>query len=549
MLAFLRMETACAEPGRPSVSRADIAALALIAAPFAIGWALVAPRADVPIMDDYAYAWSVEHLLKSGQLLISDRSSIYPIFPILWGALFARIGGFSFVALRLSTVVLAVVGCWAIYLLLRELAFTRRVALIGALTVALYPVYFAVSFSFMTDTTLVALSAIALYYYVSGIRRDRPSRLWLGALFATLAFLTRQVAAVLPIAALAAADRQMLSRSAIRRFWVPVLTGGAIIGVLWLALPVVFGHLPVIDERVRNLRWWFLVPTHAYLDWNVKMLWIVTFPLAPLLLARVPRRREVLLVGGLAILLWYGARFLLGVPVTPLINGQIWSLQEILVTRGHLPGDVPPSAWSNRVTPVLTVIGAVVLASFLVGLPSLRRIDRRAVRVVVAAGLLHFVFINLIWAYYDRYYMVMMPTCLLASAAPLAGGRLRTWVAVVVLAVWGGISITGTRDMLMTSQVCADLTRELEEQGVPPFDIDAGYALNGWRLYNHPELLPADWDLNSDVPSVNSDRQTPYRIVAGPQPGYDVLKVRQLPAAWWQVTDRVYVVRQRASAP
>jgi hypothetical protein len=281
----------------------------------------------------------------------------------------------------------------------------------------------------------------------------------------------------------------------------------------------------------------------------VKLLWIVTFPLAPLLLARWARRRQVLLVGGLAILLWLGARILLGAAVTPLIDGQIWSLQEILVTRGHLPSDVPSSAWSIRVTPVLTIIGAVILALWIVGLHSLRRIDRRAVRLLVAAGLLHFVIINLTWTYYDRYYLVLVPTCLLVAAAPLADGRLRTWVAVGVLAVWGFISITGTRDMLMTSQVCADLTRELEEQGVPPFDIDAGYALNGWRLYNHPERLPADWDLHSDVPSVNSKRQTPYLIVAVPPPGYDVVRVRALPAAWWQVTDRVYVVRRRAFTP
>jgi hypothetical protein len=549
MLAFLRMETSCAGSGRSGFGRADIVALAVIAAPFAIGWALVAPWSNVPVIDDYAYAWSVEHLLKSGQLLISDRSSIYPIFPILWGALFARFGGFSFAVLRLSTVVVAVVGCWALYLLLRELAFARRVALLGALTVALYPVYFAVSFTFMTDTAFVALSIVSMYYYVSGMRRDRPSRLWLGGLFATFAFLTRQVGVALPVAALVAADRQMPSWSAVRRFWLPLLTGAAVIGALWFALPAIFGHLPVIDGRVESLQWWFLVPRQDYLDWNVKLLWIVTFPLAPLLLAGPMRRRQVLLVAGLAVLLWFGARILLGAPVTPLINGQIWSLQEILVTRSHFPGDVTPSAWSARVTPVLTIVGAIVLALFLVGLPSLRRIDRRAVRFIVAAGLLHFVAINLTWAYYDRYYLVLMPTCLLIAAAPLTGVRLRTWAAVVVLAVWAVFSITGTRDMLMTSQVCADLVRDLEEQGVPPFDIDAGYASNGWRLYNHPELLPADWDLHSDVPSVNSHRETPYQIVNVPPPGYDVLRTRQLPAALWQASDRLYVVRQRASTP
>ena len=95
---------------------ADRLALACIAAPFAIGWAFVSPWQDVPVIDDWAYAWSVEHLLKTGHLLVSDRSSIYPVVQILWGGLFARLAGFSFGALRLSTVIVAVFGCWAVFL-------------------------------------------------------------------------------------------------------------------------------------------------------------------------------------------------------------------------------------------------------------------------------------------------------------------------------------------------------------------------------------------------------------------------------------------------
>src|SRR5262245_2343204 len=153
-------------------TRPDVLALAALAGVFAVGWALVAPWSDVPVVDDYAYAWSVEHLLRTGRIVINDRSSIYPIVQIVWGALFARVFGFSFGALRLSTVLVSIAGCWAIYLTLRELAFDVTVSLLGAVTVALYPTWFVLSFTFMTDVPFVSLSAIALYFYVSGVRRD-----------------------------------------------------------------------------------------------------------------------------------------------------------------------------------------------------------------------------------------------------------------------------------------------------------------------------------------------------------------------------------------
>ena len=54
-------------------TRPDALALATLAAVFAIGWMLVAPWSDVPVIDDWAYAWSVEHLLKAGRIAINDQ--------------------------------------------------------------------------------------------------------------------------------------------------------------------------------------------------------------------------------------------------------------------------------------------------------------------------------------------------------------------------------------------------------------------------------------------------------------------------------------------
>src|SRR5262245_6653631 len=125
--------------------RADVLALASLAAFFAIAWLLVAPHADVPVIDDWVYAWSVEHCLGTGRLRVLEFSAIYPVAQIVWGALFARASGFSFVTLRLSTVVLSVAGCWAVYLTLRELGCRRRTGLLGAFAVACDPVFFALS--------------------------------------------------------------------------------------------------------------------------------------------------------------------------------------------------------------------------------------------------------------------------------------------------------------------------------------------------------------------------------------------------------------------
>ena len=40
---------------------------------------------DVPVIDDWTYAWSVEQLRYHGRLAMLDWSSIFPIGPALWG--------------------------------------------------------------------------------------------------------------------------------------------------------------------------------------------------------------------------------------------------------------------------------------------------------------------------------------------------------------------------------------------------------------------------------------------------------------------------------
>lgn len=535
----------------PSLSiRADQSwwPFAAIAAPFAIGWLLVAPWHDVPVIDDWAYAWSVEHLLKTGHLVISDRSSIYPIVQILWGALFARLdGGFSFGILRLSTVVLAVVGCWALFLTLRELGCGQVVSLIGALTLAVYPAYFVLSFTFMTDVPFVALSIVAAYFYVAGVHRERAALLWWGSAFALLAFLVRQVGIVLPVATLAAANRSVFARGTIRRFWLPILAGVVAIVAVWLALPHLLGGLPVIHRREENAHAFTLLPAGDYLSWNIELVCIVAFPWATMLVCPLLWWRRLLVAAGIAALLLVFAWVVLGNIPTPLASENTWAPQDLAMRSNLIGGDLPASAWLERLMPLVKILGALMVASLIAGIPRLRQTDWRAGRILIAFALLNVLVINVLWVYYDRYYLILAPAAAYVAAGGMLDARVRRWPAWGLLALWAALAIPGTRAVLATNALVEDMTRELEQQGVPPFDIDAGYTSNAWRLYSHPENLPPGADPHTDVPSVSDEIETKYAIVTQPAPSDEILKTADLPSAWWQLKGHVYTVRRRSS--
>jgi hypothetical protein len=169
----------------------------------------------------------------------------------------------------------------------------------------------------------------------------------------------------------------------------------------------------------------------------------------------------------------------------------------------------------------------------------------RRERVVFALAGLQIVCINALWLYNDRYYVVFAPLLAIVGAQALDRDRLGRAVAAALLVVWASIAISGTRDMLAFNDTCARVAAELEASGIPAWDIDAGYSLDGWRLYAHPERLPPGANRQFDVPFVTSNRPTHYSITNSPLPHSEVLRTVPLKHASWQATRVVYVVLRR----
>ena len=152
------------------------------------GWGaiavLVRPFTPVPFVDDWVYAWSVESLLDRGRLEVLDFSANAIYAQALWGAMFCIPFGFSFTALRLSTWVLATIALLGIYRLLREAGATEAGASLGAATLAAYPPFLILSFSFMTDVPMLAVETWMLVFFARVWRSNSWASLWAGTALA-----------------------------------------------------------------------------------------------------------------------------------------------------------------------------------------------------------------------------------------------------------------------------------------------------------------------------------------------------------------------------
>jgi dolichyl-phosphate-mannose-protein mannosyltransferase len=492
----------------------------LLFAYFATGIALRL-FADVPLHDDWTYAWSVEHFLKTGELQVLDWSVHYPFAQILWGALFCLPFGFSFSALRVSTVVLAWLGSLALYGTLRELGRARTESLIASLVLIVNPVFYLLSFSFMTDVPFVSVSNIAFFFIVRGFSRRSTLALWIGCAFGVAGFFVRQLAVAIPGAVLLYVMFEPSLRS--RQYLLPPL----VTSLLICLTPYLIAHTTGLTSQYTGREWvldkWLHQPELG-IPGLVRIIMhsgIALLPMTMPLMVSYCRRLPFWCVLGLLLLLTGCA--ILFTPEIPKPLDGMWNLialgKERRLLRGLPDPDFLPS-WLNY---PLLVFSLFSFAGVLIKIIDVVRIEK-PLRLLVWYALSHFGLIMVVWLFdawgSDRYSIVLLPPLIVL----LAGRQLRSKTTAAGIAALFLIAMLVTWSETQNNRAAAEALTWLRTRGIPFSDVDAGYALDGWYLYAHPENLAPGQIFERDVPFVTTNEQRPYVIATAPLQGYKVLR-------------------------
>lgn len=469
--------------------------------------ALVQPLGDFPLNDDWSYGLSVKQLLESGEFRPGGWTAMSLLGHALWGALFAKLGGFSFTVLRLSTLVLGFVGLVAICALARRLQLPRMLALLLALSLAFNPVYYALSLTFMTDvpfTAWITLAALCLCMHLQS-RHWLP--LLLGSVVCVVAILSRQLALAVPLAfALSLPLTQGLRLSVMCRALLPLaLSAGALFAYdHWLEAA---GRMPAMyatasagmldrlrhpQELVRVLG----VPLGAM--WAY--LGLFALPALPVLLLRLRARIALLAVAMFALLtgsLWGHWMPMVG---NVLVRGGIGplTLKDTYILGLNNFASLPQAFWQT-VTVAALASAAVLIATMLVaGLAACRRILAKAPRAGDAPGLfllasaLCYLVPVLLAGWFDRYLLPAVPMLLVGTFAllPASDHSQPAWrryaahgAALALLLGCAGYSVAAAHDYLAWNRTRWQLINGMTQQGVSAAELDGGFEFNGLMGY------------------------------------------------------------------
>jgi 4-amino-4-deoxy-L-arabinose transferase-like glycosyltransferase len=548
------------EPNAADRRRAirDYALAALILAAIYVVYVLVvSPRHEFPLMDDWAYAQSVRHLLYTGQLRISEWSSTTLVFQVYWGALFARLfGGFSFTALRWSTLVFSFITSLALYALLRQLDLGAPAAWLGGLTLVVNPIFVYLSYTFMSDVFYMGLMLLSLAFYVHGIRRDAAWALLAGSALAAGGYLARQLGVLLPIAAAIAwvwRDRRIRLKPLLLIGLIPLLV--VVVHSFWLVYihGVPWGmQVGGVTMSMRLL----LQPTSPLLI--VVKVWFGAMYLGlftlPVLVAQVasrawPRGRLIRLARFYGV--WLTLLGVFVVVLTVFVGRHMPFLRDALnrdgigmvVLNGHKTPVTPDWVWTLMMV-AAPLAGAAQGALWTEAVLDWRRESARpgAALLWASLGALGLTVIALYLL--DRYLLILLPASLylvlrLGDIKP-AGW----WIGLGVCAAMLTYSLVEMGDHLAWNTARWTAGERLVAQGVPPEAIDGGFEWVGW--YEFETALPRAIasGQKDDIYAWMALTSRPYKLSFGPLPGYTTLGQVPYRSPLIGHTGQIYMLKQ-----
>ncbi|NHC34289.1 glycosyltransferase family 39 protein [Scytonema millei] len=511
---------------------------------------LVNPLGDFPLIDDWAFGKSVKSIIEQGDFYFSSWNGMNLFSQILWGALFCLPFGFSFTALRFSTLTLGLIGILSTYGLFREVKLSPKIALCGTLIVAVNPLYFLLSNTFMTDVPFFAFAILSLLFLIRGLRKNSGIEIYIGVFIVCVALLIRQLAmAILLAFGCAYLFKNGFNSKNFFKGFFPASLGLLVqfIYQKWLTLHL--ANHNAYGTQVKNI---FNILSEKGIEYIlykftsqtiVSLVYLGLF-IFPFLVILLPVKFKnftcqqkniglffvasisTIIVGRLIIsnkLIPYPNNILSKFGFGPLfLRDTYYSFNEIIIP------DALKIFWVF--VTVVGGIGAAILIMYLFfsiwqifSKNFISELSKKWLSVFILSTILIYFFPLGIGILFDRYLIFLIPLLIMLVALPFINinDKKNNSTAIVIalstILVFGAFTLGATHDYLSWNRIrWQALNNLMQEFQITPNHIDGGFEFNGWYLYDSkykPKHNRSFWWVDKDDYVVSFAAFTGYEEV------------------------------------
>lgn len=474
---------------------------------------LVNPIGDFPLNDDWCYGKTVHSLVVDKNLKFPHWGAPTLIAQVLWGVLFCLPYGFSFTALRFSTLTLSLTGILLTYHIFKEIGTRPKTAFIAALLICVNPLFFLLSNSFMTDVPFYTVSMIAVLAYIHTIKKDSLKWAIIAIIATCIATLIRQIALVIPVAfAITTLFKDRLKYKTILKVSLHVLIATTVYVLYLKIMQATIGLPSVHDYKLNELIGMITHPTIDEVTYSLKrsagcMIYLGLFCLPFLYINTAKRlkiaskKRRIIICSSVFLMSCLLTVFFISIKSLMPIYGNIlydFGLGPVLLYDTYileLPNltTASPVFWII-VTVVSVLSGAVLIDNLIVSAINLIKTDKNSDRTefkypavfAITTAILYFVPLA-ITGYFDRYLIFLIPLVMIFILAGTntdsATGKTSHAIGFMIAMIFAYFTITGTHDYLAWNRAKWQALNQLTtEQGIAPHMIDGGFEFNGWNI-------------------------------------------------------------------
>jgi len=484
---------------------------------------LAHPVANTVIIDDGAYFPMVRTLAATGHVAYTGWAAGMLGWQLYLATALIKLFGFSFTAVRSSTLLVAMALAFAFQRSLVRAGISERNATFGTLALVLSPLYLMLSVTFMSDIFGLFAIALCLYGCLRALqsRTDGATIAWLCLAVATNAvFGTSRQIAWLGILVMLPSTLWLLRG---RRRVLVAGSAATLAGVIFLLACLHWlSHQPYIFPEHLDLKTFSPVHFLAQLTYFLLDAPFLVLPVLALFLPNLRKARLSLLLPLCALLLAYvvvalypshlRGHFLLG-PVGECSNPNATFAFPIL--QGMSPQFLPRSI--QAILPFLAFGGLLGLFTLLRRSPSEPSPadgppppSWQQLRILLIPFSIAYTFLicerGATFAFHDRYLLGLLLVailCLVRRYQEHAPHHLPV-ASVLLLAFMAIYSIAANHQMFAFYRARATLASELVAAGVPLTAVDNGWEYNlGVELQhaNHINAPFIEWPLHAYVPS------------------------------------------------
>ncbi len=444
------------------------------------------PALESGIGDEFSYAKTSLDLAKTGHLVYNGWATALLGWQAYWGALIIKLFGFSFLALRLSTLPFAMGSAVVLFSICQRVGLNKSNSVVCALTVVLSPVYILLAASFMTDVPAQFWMLVCLYSCIRAVTAEGVKgavawlilctfaslmggtgrqTVWLGALVMvpSTAWLLRSHKSIPKIAAALwifsfAFVLLCISWFEHQPYSVPEHLAADHASIVALSHNMAFFALTTLLFSLPSLATYLHTLGR---NWK-KQLPPLLLILAALLYFGLARRRHVFApwLMGMQVPMGGGVRIIL----TVFLAAVLYSLANSVLVRMRPSSAGAEDGGSLPWHSLLWLLGPFTLAYLALMIP------RAASQGVLGVGI------------FDRYTIALVPVIAIVGLR-FYQEQIRPGIpipALVTLAAFSGFAVVSTHDYFATERAVVAASSSLIDAGIPRTAIQAGFEYDGW---------------------------------------------------------------------